>query len=66
MIESKIYTQISDFVKTNHKIKVHAHINLISLPVGAKRQLNFPLFFFYYIATAFYIVFIMFSMFLAC
>ena len=25
MIESKIYTQISDFVETNHKTKVHAH-----------------------------------------
>ncbi len=25
MIESKIYAQISDFVKTNHRTKVHVH-----------------------------------------
>ena len=25
MIESKIYAQISDFVNTNHKRKVHAY-----------------------------------------
>ena len=25
MIESKIYAQISNFIKTNHKIKVHVY-----------------------------------------